>query len=546
MQYYYLEMIRGSVAGQRYLLPDGAVSVGRSSQNTVALPSNEKCVSGHHAVIYKSPERILLHDFQSTNGTFVNDVRIEEQEILPGDVVGFGHAGPRLRLVASEVELDTSPVSTATPLPGVNTSIKTQEERAPIIRQDETDTGPRNFSDRREGSLFEDDIDPSETGQLERKLLDKQINAQDMGALMKDGERLEKIISHGNLGQTQVNMLRSTYKAHRSMRKQWYYVIAGVLFVSLSVSSFFAIRAYQYKNIVSKAKTIKRDLDEYEKKIAKAKNDPTKNKEELKALIAQIEEKERSLSTLKTKMSEDDFGKFYSDPLEQRIDGVLKRFGETDYNIPPEMVERVRYHIDYYSGRLHKTVARYMERKAKYFPMIYDIFREKNLPLELAYVSMLESGFNPMALSHAGARGLWQFMPKTGRQFGLIVNDQVDERTDPEKATYAAAEYFKDLIGIFGGKSAVMLCMAAYNAGEGRVMGALRKIDDPMRNRDFWYIYRMGYLAEETNEYIPRVIAFIILSEHPAEYGFTGFESDSSDDSIESESDFEDFDYRIE
>ena len=151
-----------------------------------------------------------------------------------------------------------------------------------------------------------------------------------------------------------------------------------------------------------------------------------------------------------------------------------------------------------------------------------------------------------MALSHAGARGLWQFMPKTARQFGLKVNDHVDERIDPQKATYAAAEYFKDLIGIFGGKSSVMLCMAAYNAGEGRVMGALRKIDDPMRNRDFWYIYRMGYLAEETNEYIPRVISFIIISEHPEDYGFGDYSGAGTDTgSLESENDFVEFDYRI-
>ena len=70
-----------------------------------------------------------------------------------------------------------------------------------------------------------------------------------------------------------------------------------------------------------------------------------------------------------------------------------------------------------------------------------------------------------------------------------------------------------------------MLAMAAYNAGEGRIVGALRKIDNPMRNRDFWYIYRMGYLAEETNEYIPRVIALLIISEHPQQYNFEGLPS---------------------
>jgi pSer/pThr/pTyr-binding forkhead associated (FHA) protein len=559
MQFYYLEIIRGNDAGQRYLVPDGAVSIGRSSRNTIALPPGEKCVSGHHAVIYKSPERLLLNDFQSTNGTFVNDERIEERILTIGDIIGFGQGGPRLKLIVSDIELDTSPLQAVTSppnahsaLPEASAIIKTQEEHAPMILPGDITTGEDRFKiddmnrdsfDYSNGSNGSEN--PSATAELEKKLIEKRFNSSDMGELMKDGDKLEKIIAHGNISATHANMLRSAYKANHSMRKQWYYIVAALVFVSFAVSSFFAIRAYQYKNIVSKARMIKRDLDKYEEKIAEAKNDPNKSKDDLKSLIAKMEEKEKSLSSLKTQMTQDDFGKFYTDPLEQRIDDVLMRFGETDYHIPAEMIDRVKYHLEYYSGRLNESVSRYLSRKEKYFPMIQRIFREKNLPLEFAYVSMLESGFNPMALSHAGARGLWQFMPKTGRQFGLVINDKIDERCDPEKATHAAAEYFKDLIGIFGGKSAVMLCMAAYNAGEGRVMGALRKIDDPIRNRDFWYIYRMGYLAEETNEYIPRVIAFIILSEHPEEYGFSGSRNVETIDSLESETDFEEFDYRI-
>jgi membrane-bound lytic murein transglycosylase D len=225
------------------------------------------------------------------------------------------------------------------------------------------------------------------------------------------------------------------------------------------------------------------------------------------------------LYSVKSHLDRGDIGKFYADPLERTIDEILGRFGETDYHIPPQMTARVKYHIGVFTSGLKPVIARYIARRQQYFPMITRIFKEKNLPVDLAYVSMLESGFNPKALSPAGARGLWQFMAPTGKRYGLRIDGKVDERTDPEKATYAAAQYFKELIGIFGSKSSVMLAMAAYNAGEGRVMGALRKIDDPMRDRDFWYIYRMGYLAEETNEYIPRVLALIIVSEHPAAYG---------------------------
>jgi membrane-bound lytic murein transglycosylase D len=190
-----------------------------------------------------------------------------------------------------------------------------------------------------------------------------------------------------------------------------------------------------------------------------------------------------------------------------------------------------------YSGNLSPVITKYIARKEKYFPMIRRVFREANLPEDLGYVAMLESGFNPRALSPVGARGMWQFMPETGRRYGLKVDNQIDERCDPEKATYAAAQYFKELIGIFGGQSSLMLCMAAYNAGEGRVMGALRKIDNPMRNRDFWYIYRMGYLAEETNEYIPSVMALLIISEHTLQYHFNAIPAAPSAQ-FDSEKDF--------
>lgn len=541
MPYYYLEVTHGVELGRRYLLADGATSIGRSRQNTISFSNGEKSVSGHHAIVYKSPERIVVQDLQSTNGTFVNNTPATELQLKSNDEIGFGQSGPRLKLILSERELDTSRPANL-PLPDGNrvTSVRTREDSAPLMRpssstaQEEQGKIARM---KRKSDTSSDFLGSSVTAQFQKKLFDKNIDADDMRRLMKKGDRLERVLEQSELGATQTNMLRTVYQANKSMRKQWYYLIAAIVVVSASVSTFFGVRAAQYKQIITQAKTIKQDLDSVDSRITALRNNPNIDEKELERLIGQLDEKQKSFSTLKTQINQDDFKEFSSDPLEQRIDGVLRRFGETDYHIPQEMVERVGHHIDVYSGSLKRTVDRYLKRKDKYFPRIREIFEEKNIPVELAYVSMLESGLNTMALSHAGARGLWQFMPKTARQFGMRVDSQVDERCDPEKATYAAAEYFKDLIGIFGGKSSVMLCMAAYNAGEGRVMGALRKIDDPMRNRDFWYIYRMGYLAEETNEYIPRVIAFMIISEHPQEYGF---EENSIPDSVplESENDF--------
>jgi hypothetical protein len=546
MSYYYLEIIRGLQTGKRFLLSDGAISIGRNPQNTIIL-NNEKSVSGHHSIIYKSPERILFQDLQSTNGSFVNETQITEMELSPEDVIGFGKAGPRLKMIYSSVELPLQqPVHENVPQ---KTDAKIQSGSMPLMTANAS-TYEENqntiFKAKKELFPSQDSLNPSKTSEFEQKILNKNIRSDEMKELMNDDKRMEKILNKGNLGSTQTNMLRTVHKAHKSMRHQWYYIIAGILTVSLCIIAYFGIRSIQYRQIISKAKILKHDIEEYDQKIASVKNKPNQNKEELVRLIKELEEKQKSLSTIKNQIDVTDFGKFYSDPLEQRIDEVLMRFGETDYHIPKEMKERVQHHIDIYSGSMKSTIARYFKRKEKYFPFIQKVFSDKNVPVDLAFISMLESGFNPMALSHAGARGLWQFMPHTGRRFGLAVNDNIDERTDPEKATYAAAQYFKELIGMFGGKSAVMLCMAAYNAGEGRIMGALRKIDDPMRNRDFWYIYRMGYLAEETNEYIPRVIALIILTEYQNEYGFGNAAVNTPEQQLEDANDFIEVDYKVE
>jgi pSer/pThr/pTyr-binding forkhead associated (FHA) protein len=527
MSYYYLEVSRGTELGRRYPLPDGAVSLGRSSQNTIVIHPSEKGVSGHHMIVYKSPERIMVQDLQSTNGTYVNEVKINEKEIAVGDEIGFGKSGPRLKLVFSEFELDLAPPKAENI---IDTGLVTHEDMiSPFLKKAAREARRQESRDSRDLNVPQGTKDGSDdtrrtsfTMEVEQKLVDKKLDAVDMQKLMKDGKRLERVLERGSLGITQTNMLRTMYSANRSTRHKWLYVVGGILVVSAAVTAFFIVRTFQYQKLMEKAQTIRKDLDEYDNRIASAHSNPEANKDDLERLVLEMETKEKSLSSLQSRIDQDDFGKFYSDPLERTIDGILARFGESDYHIPKEMLKRVKYHIGVYSGSLHDVIARYIKRKEKYFPMIQRTFNEKKLPIELAYVSMLESGFNPMALSAVGARGLWQFMPATARQFGLKLDDGVDERTDPVKATAAAAEYFKDLIGMFGGKSSVMLCMAAYNAGEGRIMGALRKIEDPMRNRDFWYIYRMGYLAEETNEYIPRVIALMIISENPRKYGFAG------------------------
>ena len=186
-------------------------------------------------------------------------------------------------------------------------------------------------------------------------------------------------------------------------------------------------------------------------------------------------------------------------------------------NIPPAypvmVTPQVQYFLQRFTGQYRAIVGTWLARSGRYLGMIREILRIRGLPEELAFTAMIESGFNPMAVSRAGAVGLWQFMAATARRYGLRVDSWVDERLDPEKSTFAAAAYLRDLHQQFG---SWMLAQAAYNAGEVRVLRAIRATG----STDFWALARTGLLKRETKEFVPQIIAATLIGRDPAQYGF--------------------------
>lgn len=191
---------------------------------------------------------------------------------------------------------------------------------------------------------------------------------------------------------------------------------------------------------------------------------------------------------------------------------------EITYDVPVVVNDKVEIFIRYFQTRGRKHFEKWLSRSERYLPMLKDIFRQNGLPEDLAYIPLIESGFNPNARSRARAVGMWQFMQWTGRKYGLKIDLWVDERRDPEKATWAAARYFKDLYGIF---NSWHLAAASYNAGEGRVMRAMKK----HKTDDFWVVARQKWaLKRETRDYIPKYIAALLIAKEPEKYGFTNIE----------------------
>ena len=159
----------------------------------------------------------------------------------------------------------------------------------------------------------------------------------------------------------------------------------------------------------------------------------------------------------------------------------------------------VQKFIDRYTGRLRHSVSYMLGASNFYTPIFEEALEAYGLPLELKYLPVIESALNPMATSHAGAAGLWQFMVATGKQYGLEVNSLVDERRDPVKSSFAAARYLKDLYNIFGDWS---LVIAAYNCGPENINKAIHRAGG---EADYWKIY--PYLPRETRGYVPAFIA---------------------------------------
>src|SRR5262245_20018327 len=170
--------------------------------------------------------------------------------------------------------------------------------------------------------------------------------------------------------------------------------------------------------------------------------------------------------------------------------------------------------IDLYQGPLRDWFSEALARGGRYLPRIREVFQSEGIPQDLAYVALVESAFKTGALSRTKAKGVWQFMPGTGKRFGLTQDWWIDERSNPEKATRAAAQYLRSLYAMFQDWN---LALAAYNAGEGKVVRSL----DRNNVDDFWELARTRRgLARETKNYVPMIHAAILVAKAPEKYGF--------------------------
>jgi membrane-bound lytic murein transglycosylase D len=201
-------------------------------------------------------------------------------------------------------------------------------------------------------------------------------------------------------------------------------------------------------------------------------------------------------------------------PEQARKERALAEQTALPSDLPIELNDRVLAWIEAYRGRLHDKFQEALTRSGRYIEMIRGILREEGLPEDLAYMVHVESAYKAHAYSRARAKGLWQFIVGTGTRYGLRRDWWIDERSDPELSTRAAAAYLKDLHAMFGDW---YLAMAGYNAGEGKIQRAL----DRTGYKDFWSIARTSHIRLETKNYVPAILAAVVISKDPEKFGFS-------------------------
>ncbi len=458
----------GPTAGLVHEVVDGSTTVGRGSDNDLVIQGADVAnVSQQHLVIRREGNSFRICDLGSTNGTSLNGEAITEADLHAPSTIRLGSQGPEFSFTTIDPGTQPSPAPDGARLPASPTA----EKKVNVF------------------------------GTYE-------------GLLSRAVERARHARLRGMSDQTLTIMREALEKAlHRTNRRfQW---LTGVLTAGLiAVAAGGAWKVY----------TLDREKGDIDRHIHQV-------EEQLRKTTGDLEASDRlltELSSYQSKAEKLEQSPFYrysphepEDFLVREIRALMAEFGAEAYSVPPDFVERVAHYIEQDQGPNRPLVAHVLNNAASQVKIVRQLFQEEQLPPDLAYIPIVESALAPGESSAAGARGPWQLTPGTARAFGLRVDKQVDERTDLVKSTRASCRFLRDLILDFGTGSSVMLALAAYNLGPSKVKQAvMNTVKDPIKQRNFWYLYRVNALPKETREYVPRVVAAMIIGRNPRRYGF--------------------------
>jgi hypothetical protein len=445
----------------RYQISKDCTSLGRSPDSDVIIHGSENVsVSAHHCEIRRQDDCFRIFDLESTNGTFLNGERVTEAELCAPAAIRLGVHGPELSFDFSD-EIADAPL-----------------EATQVI--------PQGI------------VPPPAAGTYE-------------GLLSDAVEQSRRARAHGYADQTMTIMRDALNQALRHTGRRFRLVILVLAGVLAAVS---AAAAWRITQLAHEEKANNLRIKDVETRLEKAQSIG-----EADRLITQLDSYQDEGEQLQRELLYR-FRRQTPDFVTNEIRTLMAEFGSEVYSVPPEFTERAKHYIEEYQGANRSLIERVLGESARQMKLVRGTLEENHLPPDLAFVPLVESALGDDQ-SEAGAAGIWQFTPATAKAFGLRVDRQVDERLDVLKATRAACLYLRELILDFGSGSSVMLALAAYDLGPTKVKKAiLKNVQDPIKQRNFWYLYRTRSLPPETREYVPKVMAAIIIGRNPQHFGF--------------------------
>jgi pSer/pThr/pTyr-binding forkhead associated (FHA) protein len=516
---YILEVVEGSPPEGRFFLSDGELVIGRHSKSDICIGAEARIVSKRHALLVVRNETVIVRDCGSVNYTYVNGQKIDEAPLQAGDILWLGEKGPKLRLVfeSSEPELKAA-----------KTSVLFNNSNRPHVKErDSAESIPDSRSIERPESLslsgFENIGLPLMSGTTGKSGDDGQninivLTTKEVGRMVMGGKG--NAPSGKNISKSQEILLSKAAKAYRKNQRVTYGIVGAVIVGLLCLAVYYALGYYRYERMMAKGIALKNETKQFDRQYETLRQTDTAFSESSRSVLQLLHDRERQLDSIMALLPLRYQQRFFSDSTERYLCDVMIEFNEPYYRVPPHMLELVKKYINKFSREQKKQFELIIGRKDNYFPYIEQRLRAQQVPVVLAYMAMQESGLNPHARSDKDAVGLWQFMKKTALDYGLQIGPNLDERENWQKSTDAAARYLHNLLAEFGEGRGVFLAIAAYNTGEGKIREALRKNVNPLTDRDFWHLYRTSkILVEETREYVPQILAQIIIDRHRSVYG---------------------------
>ncbi len=467
----WLVRVSGTGSPARLLLRGDVVRIGRDPSNDVVLDAST--VSSRHCQIRFDGLAYRIYDSASTNGTYVDGQRVQQALLTPCVEIRLGAAGPRYTFEVEHVTAASALDETVV----FSESQVRREEVAQEARSEQTDGA---------------------------------VNRHDEQLLSAAVAKAREARQMGRLDQTQTIMREMLGTAKGRAGKRFKIAIVAL------AASLVVVSAVGYWKVEEKT-DLDRQIDNIERRLASGELDQV----EIDGLMERLDEHQREAQALQSSLLFR-WGILGEEQLfiQREVRTLMKEFGAEAYSIPPGFIEQVNRFIEIYQTRDRAHVERVLGKSNADLERMRTIFVEEKLPPDLAYMVLVESAFLAGSYSRAGAAGPWQFRAATAREYGLTVTAGVDERYDLDKSTRAAAGYIRRLILDFGTGSSAMLALAAYNVGPGKVKRAVRKVEDPIKQRNFWYLYRAQALPTETREYVPKIIAAIIIGRYPERFGF--------------------------